>query len=125
MPEMIISTTSVTSLKTNKFTTPLGRLDYHRMKPELFGFGYMLEDVNLSGRGSENNRKIMTATPQKAILDFFYINSYYNSEKEIENLRMNSTELTKIINGEFYSYLARFKSRALERRIHLMTKIYC
>lgn len=125
IPEMIVSTTSVTALKTNKFKTPLGRFDYHRMKPELFGFGYVLEDMNPSGRGSKNNRKILTATPQKAILDFFYINSYYNSEKEIENLRMNSTELTKIVDREFYRYLARFESRALERRIHLMTKIYC
>ena len=42
IPEMIVSTTSVTTQKTNKFSTPLGNFDYHRIKPELFGFGYWL-----------------------------------------------------------------------------------
>ena len=122
IPEMIARTTSVTTRKTNKFLTPLGYFDYHRIKPELFGFGYTLEDLDASGRGK--NRKIMVATPEKAILDFFYINSYYDTELEIEGLRLNDTELRKIINAEFYQFLGRYQSKALERRIHLMTKIF-
>ena len=55
----------------------------------------------------------MVATPQKAILDFFYINSYYNTEKDIEDLRLNETELLKIINPEFYQYLGRYQSKRL------------
>lgn len=66
----------------------------------------------------------MMATPQKAILDFFYINSFYDSEKEMEDLRLNDTELAKIINEVFYRYLERYESKALERRIRLMTKTY-
>ncbi|OFY67364.1 MAG: hypothetical protein A2Y71_09865 [Bacteroidetes bacterium RBG_13_42_15] len=124
IPEMIISTTSITTLKTNKFSTPLGDLDYHRIKPELFGFGYVLEDMDASRSGGGNSRKIMVATPQKAILDFFYINSFYSSENDMVDLRLNDTELTKIVNKEFYKYLARYESRALEGRIRLMTKTY-
>ncbi|MFC2081116.1 hypothetical protein ACFLR8_02785 [Bacteroidota bacterium] len=124
IPEMIGSTTSVTTRKTNKFSTPLGNFDYHRIKPELFGFGYSLEDM--SAYGSENNksRKIMVASPQKAILDFFYINSFYSSEKDMVDLRLNDTELAEIINEEFFIYLDRYKSQALERRIRLMSKTY-
>ena len=124
IPEMIVSTTSVSTRKTNKFSTPLGDFDYHRIKPELFGFGYELENMDASRSEGRNSRKIMVATPQKAILDFFYINSFYSSEKDMEDLRLNDTELAKIVNKEFYQYLARYECRALERRIRLMTKTY-
>ena len=124
IPEMIAPTTSVSTRKTNRFSTPIGEFDYHRIKPELFGFGYLLEDMD-SYKGERNNsRKIMLATPQKAILDFFYINNFYSSEKDMEDLRLNDIELTKIINNEFYQYLDRYESKALERRIRLMTKTY-
>jgi predicted transcriptional regulator of viral defense system len=122
IPEMIATTTSVTSRKTNRFSTPLGSFDYHSIKPELFGFGYVLEDMDSSRK--ETSRQIMLASPQKAILDFFYINSYYNTEKEIENLRLNETELANIINHEFYQYLGKFQSQALDRRIRKMIKLY-
>jgi len=124
IPEMIVSTTSVSTRKTNKFSTPLGDFVYHRIKPELFGFGYSLEDMDAYRSESNKSRKIMVATPQKAILDFFYINSYYSSEKDMEDLRLSESELTKILNEEFYLYLERYESKALERRIRLMTKTY-
>ncbi len=124
IPEMIVSTTSVSTRKTNKFSTPMGDFDYHRIKPKLFGFGYSLEDMDAYRSEGNNSRKIMVATPQKAILDFFYIYNFYSSEKDMEDLRLNDTELTKIVNKEFYQYLERYESRALERRIRLMIKTY-
>jgi predicted transcriptional regulator of viral defense system len=122
IPEMIATTTSVTTRKTNKFNTPLGSFDYHSIKPELFGFGYVLENMDSAGQGT--NRQIMVATPQKAILDFFYINNYYNTEKDIEDLRLNEMELRASLNPLFYQYLARYKSEALERRIRKLKKLY-
>jgi predicted transcriptional regulator of viral defense system len=122
IPEMIATTTSVTTRKTNKFSTPLGSFDYHRIKPELFGFGYVLEDMDASGK--ETNRQILIATPQKALLDFFYINSFYNSEKDIEDLRLNETELQKTINPEFYQDLEKYHSKALNQRIRKIIKLY-
>lgn len=119
---MIATTTSVTTRKTNKFNTPLGSFDYHRIKPELFGFGYVLENMDSNGQGT--SRQIMVATPQKAILDFFYINNYYNTEKDIEDLRLNEMELRAILNPVFYQYLTRYKSEALERRIRKLIKLY-
>jgi len=124
IPEMIVSTTSVSTRKTNKFSTPLGNFYYHRIRPELFGFGYVLENMDATAKETRNSRKIMVATPQKAILDFFYINNFYSSEKDMEDLRLNYTELVKIVNKEFYQYLERYESRALESRIRLMTKTY-
>lgn len=124
IPEMIATTTSVTTRKTNKFSTPLGDFDYHRIKPEIFGFGFVHENMDASMGESGKSRKIMVATPQKAILDLFYINSFYDSEKDMEDLRLNETELLKIVNNEFYQFLTRYESKALEYRIRLMTKTY-
>lgn len=124
IPEMISTTTSVTTRKTNKFSCPLGTFDYHRIKPKIFGFGYLLENVDTYKGERGNSRKIMVASPQKAILDFFYINNFYDSKRDMEDLRLNETELHKIINNEFYQFLARYENRALERRIRLMTKTY-
>jgi hypothetical protein len=121
---MIATTTSVTTRKTNKFSTPLGDFDYHRIKPEIFGFGYMLENMDANKSDSGKSRKIMVATPQKAILDFFYINSFYDSEKDMVDLRLNETELSNKVNKELYQFLARYESRALEQRICLMTRTY-
>ena len=42
----------------------------------------------------------------------------------MKDLRLNDTELAKIVNKEFYQYLARYESRSLECRILLMTKTY-
>ena len=121
IPEMIATTTSVTTLKTNKFSTPLGNFDYHSIKPDIFGFGYVLENMDaLTG----NSRKIMVATPQKAILDFFYINSFYNSEQDFIDLRLNDSEFSKYLNEDFYQYLEKYRNKALERKIRLMTKTY-
>lgn len=124
IPEMISTTTSVTTRKTNRFSSPLGTFDYHRIKPEIFGFGYVLENVDAYMGERGNSRKIMVASPQKAILDFFYINSFYDSKKDMEDLRLNETELQKIVNNEFYQFLSRYESKALERRIRLMLKTY-
>jgi len=124
IPEMIATTTSVTTRKTNKFSTPLGDFDYHRIKPQLFGFGYSLEDMEAFTSKSNYSRKIMVATPQKAILDFFYINSFYDSAKDMEDLRLNDTELVNTINEDFYHFLGKYENRALERRIQLMIKTY-
>ena len=124
IPERIATTTSVTTQKTNTFSTPLGDFYYHSMKPQLFGFGYSFEDVDPHKGKNQTSRKIMLATPQKAILDFFYINSYYNTEKDVEELRLNGNELEKIINTEFYNLLEKFRNTALERRIQLMIKTY-
>jgi predicted transcriptional regulator of viral defense system len=124
IPEMIATTTSVTTRKTNKFFTPLGAFDYHRIKPETFGFGYVLENMDAYKGERENSRKIMVASPQKAILDFFYINSFYNTKKDFLDLRLNATELSKNINEVFFQFLGRYQSNALEHRIRLMIKTY-
>ncbi|MEZ5070727.1 MAG: hypothetical protein R2751_07120 [Bacteroidales bacterium] len=124
IPEAIQTTTSVTTRKTNRFGTPLGNFQYHQVKPELFGFGHTLIPMNAEMRNRTDNRRILLATPQKALLDFFYIHSTYASEKDMLDLRLNDEMLFGIINEEFEASLERYANKALESRIRIMKKSY-
>jgi len=123
IPEGIYNTTSVSTKKTNQFTTTLGVFTYHHVKPELFGFGQTLADVNADmGRGKVS-RKIIMASVEKAILDFFYLYSNYDTEKEIALLRLNESVVNEALNDTFYGYLEKFKNKALDKRISKMKKV--
>ena len=129
IPEAVYTTTSITTKKTNNFDTPLGNFTYNHVKPELFGFGQTLIDLDptpdLPGSGtSRTGRKILLAEPGKAMLDFFYIHSHYNTEKEIEHLRFDEIMLNEMLEEKFYTYLEKYKNKALEDRIFRMIKVY-
>jgi hypothetical protein len=61
---------------------------------------------------------------EKAILDFLYINHQYRSEQDFEALRFDRTVLNTIDNAKLYSYLDRFESNALNKRLFEMIKVY-
>jgi len=129
IPEAIYTTTSITTKKTNNFRTPLGNYSYKHVKAEIFSFGQTLINFDTTPvhpvAGKINNgRKILLAEPEKAILDFFYINSKYNTEYEIEHLRLDETMLNDMLKEKFYTYLGKYKNRALEDRIFRMIKLH-
>ena len=124
IPEAIFETTSITTRKTNHFKTLLGNLSYHHVKQSIFGFGQILIQMNGESSLTGKGRKIVMAAPEKALLDFLYINSQYNTEKEMEHLRLDETLLEEILNKEFYFYLALYTNRALENRVNKMRKAY-
>lgn len=124
IPEAIYETTSITTRKTNQFTTPVGNYSYHHVKQSIFGFGQTLIQVDGKSSLTGKGRKIVMAAPEKALLDFLYIQSHYNTEKEMEHLRLDETLLEEILNEKFYSFLARYTNRALEDRVNKMRKAY-
>jgi predicted transcriptional regulator of viral defense system len=66
IPEKVIDVTSVTTKKTAKFTNPFGTFIYQHLKTNLF-FGFKeIED--------ENGFPVLIAEPEKAVLDFIYLN---------------------------------------------------
>ena len=65
IPEGVYSITSAASIKTNTFKTTIGTFTYRHLKPELM-FGYALV--------SAGNKQAKIAEPEKAILDFLYLN---------------------------------------------------
>lgn len=117
IPESVVQFTSVTSLKTASFKNDFGEFSYRSVKPELM-FGYGVEHV---GDGLPVN----VATPAKALCDFLYLNSQYDTPDEIEALRFDRDVLAEIASsGDLDGVVARFGSHALARRMRLVKEVY-
>ena len=65
IPEAVFTTTSVTTRKTKEFKTPMGNFSYQKIKKEAFG-GFETKN--------ENGISYKLALPEKALIDFFYLN---------------------------------------------------
>lgn len=116
IPETVINFTSVTTLKTASFTNRYGSFSYQTIKPDLM-FGYTEK--------SFLNRSIYFATLEKAILDLLYLYPFYNTEKEIEELRFDENVLEKNLKKRMlYQYLEKYKSPVLEKRVGLLMKSF-
>lgn len=110
IPETVYQITSASSRKTQTFKTDIASFSYRKIKPELM-FGYTLQKF-----GSHNFK---IAGPEKAVLDFFYLNSRLKSESDFEELRINADEFRKQVNiGKLKKYLKFFGNKSLEKRIH-------
>ena len=80
IPEAVTQITAVSSLKTATFVNDFGDFSYIKIKKELL-FGYELKPFG--------DHTIQFAYPEKAILDLLYLYPFYNTEKEMEALRMD------------------------------------
>lgn len=65
IPEAVFMVTSVTTRKTKKFKTLVGNFSYQKIKKEAFG-GFETK--------RENGISFNLAVPEKALVDFFYLN---------------------------------------------------
>lgn len=114
IPEGVFTINSVTTVNTSDFDTPIGDFMYKHIKKELF-FGYNLVQDNVN--------TIKIASPEKAILDYFYLNKI-NTAADIRAMRFNEIEMREIIDkGRLTIYLKRFNSRVLNHRIKTFLKI--
>ncbi|MBI4648314.1 MAG: hypothetical protein HY738_17450 [Bacteroidia bacterium] len=119
IPEGIFCVTSVSTNKTTEFETKAGRFHYNALKKDLF-FGYTYYKYS-----DNTNTMIMIAEPEKAILDFLYLKTWYNSPDKIKELRFNEIELIRNIEkNKVYTYLEKFDNKELEKRIDLLFKNY-
>ena len=111
-PEGVYRITSISTKRTYTFNTQKAVFSYRTLKPELF-FGYRL--IN------NHNKAYKFAEAEKAILDYFYLNPRINNKEDIKSLRYNSDVFLKLIKKrKFRSYLRRYDSPALARRIKLL-----
>ena len=81
IPEAIIQTTAVSSLKKADFENRFGYFSYQKILPKLM-FGY-------EQKSFLNKMSFLFATPEKAILDLFYLYPFYNNEQDISELRLD------------------------------------
>ena len=114
IPESVYGITSVSSRKTYAFNSKLAKFNYRKIKPELM-FGYQLVKYQ--------NHNFKIAEIEKAILDFFYVNSKLKTESEFEELRINRDTFQERVDvKKLKIYLAQYKNKALERRINKFIK---
>ena len=117
IPEEVVQQTSVTTLKTARFENDFGTFHYQTVKPRLF-FGYEIKMM-------QNGRGLLFATPEKALLDLLYLNPYYKTEQDMEELRLDEDFMQSEFNKrKLDEYLSRIGSKALEKRVRKLTKVY-
>ena len=111
IPEEIFQITSVSSKKTTKFTTSIGSFSYRHIKPSIF-FGYRM--INYG------KQKILLAEPEKAVLDYLYLNPHLKAAADFREMRLNKQEfLEKISFLKLQRFMKDFKNKSLSRRVKI------
>jgi predicted transcriptional regulator of viral defense system len=108
IPEEIFQITSVGTRKTTHFETSVGNFSYRRIKPSLY-WGYRLVDFG--------QQKLLIAEPEKAVLDYLYVNSQLKTADDFVGMRINIDEFIAHIHLDtFQQYLKTFHNMQLSKR---------
>jgi predicted transcriptional regulator of viral defense system len=117
IPEAIVHTTAVSSLKKSNFENVFGSFSYQQILPELM-FGNEQKTFL-------HKHSLIFATPEKAILDLLYLYPQYNNEQEITELRFDEEFMQEDLNVERLNEFAeKFQSKIVRNRVNLLLKIY-
>ncbi len=117
IPETVVQTTSITTIKTKSFENDIGQFYYKNIKSENY-FGFQSMPIS-------KNKNILMAEPEKAILDFLYLNPFYTTKEDFLNLRFNEDILKNELNKELLlHYGNRVGKKTLSQRIEKMLKAY-
>jgi len=104
IPEKVVDVTSVTTKKTAKFTNPFGTFIYQHLKTNLF-FGFKkIED--------ENGFPVLIAEPEKALLDFIYLNiqDFKGKNEDVFNLSYRFQNLDILKKRKLIDFAERFEN---------------
>ena len=117
IPEAVMPVSAVGALKKAKFENAFGTFTYQQIASELM-FGYDLKPFS-------GGRSLLFAQPEKALLDLLYLYPFYNTLQEMEELRLDEDFMQQDFNVErFCEYARRFQSKALDKRMDMLLKIY-
>ncbi len=89
IPEQPYMILSVSTRKTRTFKTQIGNFYYRKIANKYF-FGYRIEKIE--------NTYWKMASPEKALVDYFYLTSYIVTKEDIISARINSEVFENIIN---------------------------
>ena len=109
IPESVYGLTSATSRKTKVFKTKIGDFIYRTIQPRLL-FGYKLIDYI--------GRRFKVAEPEKALLDYFYLNTSIKSEDDFAEMRIDRDQyLTYVDESRLLAYINEFRQKRLSKRV--------
>lgn len=115
IPESVYGVTSASTRRTGRFDTALAAFSYRTVRPHLF-FGYDIIE--------HENRRFKIARAEKALLDYFYINSNLKTAEDFTSLRINRDALSeRVKKNTFNAYLRRFGKKSLAKRMKLFWEV--
>lgn len=114
IPEGVFAITAITTSKPRRMYAGENAFIYQNVKPQLF-FGYKIIHYN--------NWPITFAEPEKAILDYLYLNPALNTLDDIKSLRLNKGQILSLLHQDtLLTYLQVFHCKALNKRFKLLEK---
>ncbi len=109
IPESVLGVTNVTSRKTIQYESGWGIFRYRSIKPPLIGYQVIRNDPN---------RLFKIANPEKAVLDYLYLNPNIQTIADFEGLRWNRSQLKDLMDEAIFDqYTKIFDKRALKNRV--------
>jgi predicted transcriptional regulator of viral defense system len=112
IPESVYGLTSVSTRRTYTFHTDIGNFQYRTLKPELF-FGYEIIP--------SQQKSFKIAEPEKAVLDFIYLNPHLKTAADFMSLRFNvDTFFQKIDLEKLKAYAGKYLQHTFHRRLNYL-----
>jgi predicted transcriptional regulator of viral defense system len=99
IPEAVPVYTCVTTKRPQEFVTPIGRFDYRHIKTGLF-WGYHSTVVN--------KQQAFIASPEKALLDFFYLKGPRVDNDYLDEMRLQN--FNKISGARLLEFAKKFET---------------
>ncbi len=108
IPESVYGVTSACTRKTMVFKTPLGEFTYRTIRAKLyFGFEYH----------KANGRNYKIASPEKALLDYFYLHPGIRDAASFAAMRLNRAQSLEVVDRrKMNSYLSAYSQQSLKKR---------
>ncbi len=111
IPEMVVPYTSVTTKRQNEYRNEIGIFEYRHIKKELF-WGYSAL--------TKEKQTCYIASPEKAILDFFYLQKNDISDDFIEEMRFQNTDRLDV--RKFKKFADKFETKRLAKASERMIR---
>ncbi|SRR6056297_795557 len=113
IPEVVNNYTSITTRAGRRYSNDMGNFVYRHVKKDLF-FGYY--------KAFEGGLPYLVAYPEKALVDFLYLNSHnLDSRDDIEELRFNEEELKELDQERVYEFA---RATGLKKMDHILKLIF-
>ncbi len=116
IPERVVAVQSMTQRTTRTWETPIGSFNYHHTKRF---WGYHL--INNQQNTLLQQKTFYVALPEKALLDYFYLNAGQWSPARIQALRLQNLDQLNLSRLE--EYRQRYQSPKVTRAVKQLLKI--
>lgn len=108
IPEMVVTYTSVTSKPPQHFDNEFGHFDYRHVKQAAF---FAMVTTTIQGQA------VLLATPEKALLDYWYLNTGHWTRARMAEMRFQHGE--RVDRRRLAQAAERFESPRLQRTIRV------